>query len=124
MFPELLPELYPHFIRGYFDGNGSISRRTSRPNQIALYWCSSDKRFLEGMRDELAKNQIETYILTEPRDKMGYKDMHTLRIGKAAELVKLYEYLYKDAGKFKMLRKSSIFEVYVNTVLIAKQATA
>ena len=35
-FPNIKPELYPHFIRGYYDGDGSVYRQIKNDNNHAV----------------------------------------------------------------------------------------
>lgn len=49
-FPSLEEEMYPHFLRGYFDGNGSFI--VSKTNYFAIQLASS-VYFLQGMMDFL-----------------------------------------------------------------------
>jgi hypothetical protein len=116
MLPALNPELYSHFIRGYFDGDGCISIRKSRPNQALIYICSVDKKVLEEVQIVLQQADIITRIYCETRDHQGFQDMYTLRVGTHYDRLKFFDYLYKDAN-FKMQRKFLKYENYVNTVL-------
>lgn len=49
-----------HFIRGYIDGDGYISKITSRPNSITLGMCGT-KLFLESTRSILSSYLDKTY---------------------------------------------------------------
>jgi hypothetical protein len=51
-FPCINDELLPHFIRGYFDGDGSIT--FNKPNVIKIYFLGT-KNFLEEMQRRLNK---------------------------------------------------------------------
>lgn len=51
-FPRIEDEFLPHFIRGYFDGDGSIT--FNKPNVIKIYFLGT-KDFLEEMQRRLNK---------------------------------------------------------------------
>lgn len=114
-FPVHLSEEYMfHFIRGYFDGDGSIS--LGARNRSTIYICCSNLTFLEVMKDYLySKHAINTSIYTENRNNLGYKSMFTLHI---KHRQKFYKKLYKDASIF-MIRKKLKYD-HVNTVLTDK----
>lgn len=126
--PELNQELFFHFLRGYFDGDGSISLRKHRRHQVQVYICSIDFDFLNQLKLELIKYNIVSTIYMEKRNgkplklpRGGFKsdclDMYTLRVSGFKNLLKLYENLYKNS-ELKLERKYKIFSAYyVNTVL-------
>lgn len=116
ILPALNPELYRHFIRGYFDGDGSIGIRKHRPNQVQLYICNVDKQMLESIQKILLSEGINTRLYCEPRGHLGFQDMHTIRVGTHLDRINFFNYIYTDA-KFKMQRKFLKYESYVNTVL-------
>ncbi len=116
ILPALASELYPHFIRGYFDGDGCVSIRKSRPNQALIYICSVDKKALEDIQYILQQADILTRIYCETRNHLGFQDMYTIRFGTHYDRLRFFDYLYSGAN-FKMQRKFLKYENYVNTVL-------
>lgn len=46
--PSLPDDLINHFIRGYFDGDGTISKVKNRPNSYVISICSN-KKFIEDL---------------------------------------------------------------------------
>ena len=125
---ELKNDLFRHYLRGYFDGDGSISLRKSRPNQVQIYICSIHKKFLEELKTKLNNYNINCLVFKESRNGklmktpqgkilLNCKDMYTLRFGTHIDRIKLFEFLYKDCS-IKLDRKYKIFsEYYANTVL-------
>lgn len=92
-FPECIPKEYlNHFIRGYFDGNGSI---TIEPKYGYHYvkFTTGSKKFVEGIYKVLKQNKIHTGKI--------YKDnRHTayyLQISSQIDIFKFYNYIYKNA---------------------------
>lgn len=94
-FPKDIPkEFIWDFIRGYFDGDGSIILRTNRYNTYgqASFTCGS-LGFLETLQDLLYENNIESHIYKDGR---SMNSSYYLRIIKRSELEKLYHKLYDD----------------------------
>lgn len=116
---QIPTELYSHFIRGYFDGDGCISVRKARPKQILVYICSVDEKFLINIQNILKSFDIETRIYKEDRAKLGFQNMFTLRVGTHTDRLKFYNFIYKNVN-FKMQRKFLKYELYANTVLNSK----
>ncbi len=80
--PTLSQELYRHFIRGFFDGDGHISKTKSRVASI----YSSSTSFIVDLRKELNKNNIQT---KGNAVNIGIYNIETI--------VKLFHYLYDDS---------------------------
>lgn len=112
--PNISQELLRHFVRGFFDGDGSIS--ITKRNRSSIYICSINKEFLENLDKLLIQDniKIETSIYTELRG--TFKTMYRLSI-KDRKL--FFKYLY-EGSNFKLSRKFEKYN-YVNTVLIAKE---
>jgi hypothetical protein len=114
-FPNLeqVPdELIRHFLRGYFDGDGSIQMH----NYGHPTW-----RFVV-MAPDLFVNEIKNILISECQfacsilqDKRILVDMKTLYLSRSvrpaniSQLKKVYEYFYSDASLF-LVRKKEIFE--------------
>jgi intein/homing endonuclease len=65
IFPELPNELIRHFIRGYFDGDGSICERKHKkgPSDLACSFTCGSLPFLEKLRQILFENDIKSYLV-------------------------------------------------------------
>lgn len=115
--PKIDDELIRHFIRGYFDGDGTISYYYCKPD---LKWkknervrgyasiCGKTKTMIEEIANFLKRNKIKSSICFAKRDKMWI-----LTIPKS-QLKKLYNLFYKDSY-FYLSRKFNKFNHYVNT---------
>lgn len=68
-FPEIDNSLVNHFIRGYFDGDGSIFYKTNQSGnkKTGCNFTSASKRFLESLREKLFLNGINSYINKDNR---------------------------------------------------------
>lgn len=93
-------DLYSHFIRGYFDGDGSISKASLGAN--ANFVSSMD--FCIGLSNFLKDKGIENFIREVPTNKKTGRVV----ISKKEQTRKLCEYMYKDADLF-MQRKYDIY---------------
>lgn len=119
--PDLPPHLVRHFIRGYFDGDGTVYYDKK---QLRVNICSITLQILKDIQQELSLNNIYSVINTEIREGKTYrvptgysnnlKNMHRLFIRKKSDLKLLYEYLYEDATIY-LDRKYNKFLNYINT---------
>ena len=87
---DLNENLMPHFIRGYFDGDGSIYIRHKKQRQIGMKFTSGCKSFIEDLRQCLFNQSINSYIMYQE----SYCD---LIIGGMANVDRLLDYMYTDA---------------------------
>lgn len=63
--PSISSELYSHFIRGYFDGDGCIALNSKKRKDLQVNFCSASLKFLEQIREILYQNNISSYIIDE-----------------------------------------------------------
>lgn len=98
--PNIRPELISHFIRGYFDGDGSLSLYTQNIKQWTVYkqeWSiTGEKHLITEIKTVLTKNAG----VTADVKLKSYKKSPTVasvRYGKKSDIANLYAYLYKDA---------------------------
>ena len=117
--PTMNYSLVRHFIRGFFDGDGSIFLCKHNSN---IYFksniCSPTKNILEEIQLELKKVNIESTINLEHRIGKEFKlfnstiigsiDMYRLFIRKKNSIEKWYHYLY-DNSTIYLERKFYIF---------------
>lgn len=118
--PEMPSDLVRHFIRGYFDGDGTVFICKSGKNRFfKCNICSSTRNILEMFKDVLAKDGIISTINLEKRVGKPYKvcgkcdgiasmDMYRLFIRQKASIEKLFHYLYDGATIF-LKRKHDVF---------------
>lgn len=111
IIPNIDKLLIRHFVRGFFDGDGSIS--IGKGNKSSIYICSINLLFIKSLYSILEKEDILTSIYTELRGKN--KTMYKLGI---RSRVAFFNYMYKD-HKYSLKRKFDKFN-QVNTVLTAK----
>lgn len=92
-FPEWLnKELYRHFIRGYFDGDGSIGVSQRGWKSTSIQFCGNPE-FLTAIQNILTQNtSIEMNLYPEQHSRV-----YDLRKGGIHNLYPILNYLYKDS---------------------------
>jgi DNA-binding transcriptional regulator WhiA len=105
--PKLGKKLMRHFIRGYFDGDGSIGM--TQKNYYRFGITSGSKIMLEEI------NNLFTNLGLNNRKIYNYKKSYTLSVKSANDLSILYNWLYKDATIF-LNRKKNIFDNVINLI--------
>lgn len=102
--PNISKALLRHFIRGYFDGDGTIfmDRKYYKSNICSIY-----EPFLKELQKILSDYNIESRINVEIRENKemrtpqgtttNCKNMYRLYVSKQTEILKFKEFLYKDA---------------------------
>ena len=103
-----MPEkLQSHFIRGYFDGDGSLHSTLSGKNKTPRYRITfvGTKSFLESLRQILGKE----HIAIENRDTYCM-----FSISGNKQLIPILEYLYKDSNdSIELTRKRQIYNKFL-----------
>lgn len=109
--PKIPFELYHHYIRGLFDGDGVCSFFTDKQKKqkVRIGYCAHNRSFTESFRDFLNRE------IGLPKNKLfntggcwqcswsSFKDVKSF-----------YDYIYKDATIFLGRKKKKISD-YVNT---------
>ena len=101
IFPsnEIVPEeLIHHFIRGYFDGDGCLTK--NKKERYLSFTGTLD--MLENIRQRLNINA------TVKKDKRSKSDIFSLQTGGNRKVLEIFDYLYKDATVF-LERKKELF---------------
>ncbi len=117
--PNIKEDLIRHFIRGYFDGDGSFIGGVRKPNpknREKNYRVSSkfeidskNKNILQEIYNYLMENNINCNIQYVTRD-----DMYRLTSSSKENVAKFFHFLYDDSN-FYLKRKFDKFNYYVNT---------
>lgn len=128
-FPNFLDKsLISHFIRGYFDGDGSIyltrtKAKTSKNcirvyNKPAIHICGT-LEFLSGLIDYLPfLNNTKTVIKKEKR---RLSNTYYLRFDGYQRVINFYNLFYKDSNIYldrKMSKFKECFKVRASTTII------
>jgi hypothetical protein len=117
--PNIKEELMRHFIRGYFDGDGSIIGSVRKPNinnreknyrVTRSFQIDCKKRTLmQEIKEFLFNYEINLNINYVKRD-----DLYRLVTASRGEVTKIFNFLYTDSN-FYLQRKFDKFNYYVNT---------
>lgn len=106
--PALNPDLMPHFIRGYFDGNGSVFLTKNKEGKIGIASnFVGAKSFLSeilGILDPYLKktHNLRMHVF----DRGCFGSIHF----SLTNTRNLYRYMYKSNPKFYLKRKKEKFE--------------
>ncbi len=103
---EQVPKyLIHHFIRGYFDGDGSVSHKI---NGQIHYSMISSVFFIDGLIKSLQENGIDLVIRMDKchTNQVGYVSAGGVIAGK-----KIFDFMYKDATIF-LKRKKAVFDSF------------
>jgi DNA-binding transcriptional regulator WhiA len=83
--PKLNEPFMSHFIRGYFDGDGSISKVKNRPNSFSLRICSN-KSFNDDIISFLGYGKA-----------YRHENYSVIQINKIMDIVNFKDYIYSNA---------------------------
>ena len=129
--PGLNPELIRHFIRGYFDGDGTVFICKNCNNRfLKCNICSSTVNILQQIQLILLSNGIECTINTEKRIGKEYiinggkasiatMDMSRLYIRRKASIERFFHYLYDDSHIY-LERKHKVFTDNISMMTYCK----
>jgi hypothetical protein len=110
--PSLSLRLMPHFIRGYFDGDGSVGAykniRSSEWKILKSNICSGSEEFIKDILK----------ILPVKNKKYSYKGVYILQLS-SHDTLRLYNYMYNDATIY-LKRKKKVFDDYFKTYVSKK----
>lgn len=97
-FPNINTELIPHFIRGFFDADGSVYRRAKRENLITIEFTCVGNEFINDINSYLRTLDINSWkIITKPPKGKGKQAYYVLSFIKTSEILKLIEFMYRDS---------------------------
>lgn len=107
-FPKLKENLIPHFIRGYFDGDGCVclNKKRKLPD---VNFTSGSLDFLLWLRAELYKNNINSYYYQEK------SNTYRLYVRGMKNCDNFFNYIYKDATIYldrKLNKKNNIYNEF------------
>ena len=114
-FPNLREDLIPHFIRGYFDGDGSVflykdSRKEYSYNEYLGINICGTKEFLVALTKHLPFLEEGQCIYKEKRRETN---CWNLKMTSNIRSLELYHYMYKDCDDLYLSRKREKFENFI-----------
>lgn len=97
--PKLPDELMSHFIRGFFDADGSVYIPSKRKNLISIEFCSVAKDFINEINNLFKLINIDIWKIREKKDKNidNRQVAYIIIINKTSEVHKLIDYMYNGA---------------------------
>lgn len=109
-FPTIPQQYVRHFIRGCWDGDGSVYFEKGRPHLTASFYSGS-RLFTEGMLSELEKAGLpkRTMYMLKRKHPSYYFKFH------GHNCIKMYHYLYDGVPPTHYLeRKHALFKKYAD----------
>lgn len=111
--PTLSDDLMRHFIRGFFDGDGSISIAKSRPNLRRVDMVGVSKATITEMYNYFCKIGLKPDVFRtkapNPLNGKGRQVVYIIEWLKIDSVLALKEYLYKDST-IHLKRKKEKFD--------------
>ena len=117
--PNICNDLMSHFIRGFFDADGSVYTRAKRKNLITIEFSSVSKSFITELNSYLKSIDINCWKIVEVTSLKDNRQIYyKLVFIKTDEILKLIDFMYRDAN-IKLKRKATKCLVYkpVNKVI-------
>ena len=115
--PNISEELIPHFIRGYFDGDGGCTLNTQKSKvQKRVYIYSASLPLINEIEDFMkSKGIIFNNITQSGKNIPIYKSTPSTK-----SYSDYYNFLYNDATIF-MQRKKEVFDKILNTTFFTQK---
>lgn len=111
-FPDIPDAAFGDFLRGYFDGDGSIILRTNRYNTYGqASFTSGSIEFLQTLQEKLLEQNIESHLY---RDGRATNNSFYLRATKRSEIEKLFNLMYPNDCYARLERKYNKFRWYLD----------
>jgi hypothetical protein len=109
--PKIDDSLIHHFVRGFFDGDGSINIASARPHLRRAEICGSSEQFLLQIKSILEQSGVDCPIFRKKTK--GYKNpLYILEWVNTMDVFDLRDYLYKNATIY-LSRKKELFDSLV-----------
>lgn len=95
IFPDIPKEYHRDFIRGYFDGDGCITIKSTGFSVISF--CSNSIKFLQSLAEVLFENNIHTRPIYKSKENKKGNSLYTLYLSGGINKSIFKKFLYKDA---------------------------
>lgn len=111
--PNLRQDLYPHFIRGYFDGDGSLCvRHTADGLFRSITTITSTEKFCRKIQSIIKESiDIPCGNIYDASCKNGIT--RVLTISGRIQNQKFHEWIYKDADLYLQRKREKVNDLYV-----------
>ena len=112
-FPKIPDEYIRHFVRGCWDGDGTVYIEKRNGNLKTLFVCGS-LEFITVLKEHLRKQGLSDVTLYEDKRSKKGNVSYYFRYG-TKDSIKLFHYLYDVVPESQYLkRKYEIFENYLD----------
>lgn len=112
-FPQLPSDLYSHFLRGYFDGDGSISKyeRNDKPsNNYNMSIVSTNDFLVEAQKCIINYTGVSGGTITKPACDNGVT--RVLVFGGRVQIKTVLDWFYKDADLYLKRKHDAYLSYY------------
>jgi len=108
-FPTVPDEMFPHFVRGYFDGDGTAFVSCQDYCRIGLI---GTPKFLTGMRDGLVRlaGMKENPVKSDGDDDVCYRRVWW---GAKADVIRFRDFIYPRNYSFCLERKKAVIDTWL-----------
>lgn len=116
--PDIPDTLFWHFVRGVFEGDGSIRHRTGNTDALDITITGATKKFMIDLRDALAERGVLMRInVRKANSCSGNKhDMYSLNTKSNADALRMSFFMYANCPRSTVLtRKFDVYRNYVET---------
>lgn len=108
-FPDIPQNLYSHFIRGYFDGDGSFFKKGSQ----SIVTITSTEKFCSSLKKIIEKSIEVNFHIYEASNKNGVTKV-LITTGNLQTKAFL-DYIYKDADMYLERKYKKYLDSYYNS---------
>lgn len=117
---ELSKDMMPHFIRGYFDGDGSITivnGGTKIPSKYMVSIVGFENNML-AIRDFLKRIDINMFVVYDKREygAKGGQRFCSIGASSVADKYKLLKYMYENCGDLCLKRKKERADMFFDAI--------
>lgn len=105
--PPIPKDLHPHFVRGVFDGDGSVYRSKVRTVNGKCYYyvgvsiTTGSYEFATGLQKLLTEHGFIANIVLDSRSRKGDKNpTWYIKLSRTEMVLKFYDWIYADAGLY------------------------
>ncbi len=114
--PQIPEELFWHFVRGLFDGDGSISQEKNRKNGALRFKIIGSECLITELKNKLTEYGLSTTKLSYSKYKSEEGKIISLLYYSYKDLFLIKNKIYENSDNLKLSRKYEIFQTLKNNV--------
>lgn len=113
IFPDIKQEFNKDFIRGFFDGDGSIQFKNNGTRiRSKFHLVSCSKTILKKIKEVFEQEAKVKFTEKSLHLKTNTNHIYELETSSLTEIAKIYDYLYYD-NCLNLIRKENIFKDFL-----------